>query len=64
MIIIDNGEITHIDDRYRETCRACGAMGYGNATCSACVRQWPRFGMKDIERLLKAIGDKPPVDPL
>lgn len=66
MIIIENGEVTFTDDRYKETCRHCGAMGYGNATCRHCVAEWPRFGVSQqtTDRLLAAIGDQPPVPPV
>jgi len=51
--------------RYRHVCQACGAAGYGNATCRDCVAQWPRFGIsqESVDSLLRAIGDKPPEAP-
>ena len=57
----------NLEDRRRcqETCRSCGAVGHGNATCSACVAEWPRFGISQemVDRLLRAIGDQPPERP-
>jgi hypothetical protein len=46
-----------IDDRFAESCRVCGAAGYGNATCRDCVSQWPRFGMprEIVDQLLEAL---------
>ena len=40
-------------------CRTCGAVGYGNATCRDCVKQWPRFGVSQeiVERLLEALHE-------
>jgi hypothetical protein len=54
------------EERYRHACQCCGAAGHGNATCRDCVAQWPRFGIpqQDVDRLLAAIGDKPPEVPL
>lgn len=54
-----------VSDRLQYTCRECGAVGYGNATCRACVSQWPRFGMSQetTDALLRAIGDQPPQAP-
>ena len=54
------------EERYRYVCQCCGAAGYGNSTCRDCVAQWPRFGIsqQDVERILEAIGDKPPGVPL
>jgi len=52
--------------RRQEVCQSCGAVGYGNLTCAACVREWPRFGIasqEDADKLLAAIGDKPPEPP-
>lgn len=53
------------EDRFRYTCQACGAVGYGNGTCKGCVREWPRFGMPQhlVDILLECIGDRPPEAP-
>ena len=69
MLFIEDGRITCDPadaDRYSETCSTCRAVGYGNATCSACVRQWPRFGISQetTDRLLAAIGDQIPDTPV
>lgn len=57
--------IEQMEERYRYVCQACGAVGYGNATCRDCVAQWPRFGMPQatVDNLLRAIGDQPPEAP-
>jgi hypothetical protein len=49
-----------------EICSTCGAVGYGNASCRACVVEWPRFGIQQdlVDRLLTAIGNQPPEAPL
>ena len=54
-----------MSDRMRYVCPHCGAVGYGNATCSDCVRQWVRFGISQdtVDQLLRAIGDRPPEAP-
>jgi hypothetical protein len=54
-----------LGDRSQYVCQACGAQGYGNATCRDCVAQWPRFGMSQatVDSLLRAIGDQPPEAP-
>jgi hypothetical protein len=53
------------DGRMNETCSVCKAVGFGNATCSACVRQWVRFGIPQasVEMLLNAIGNRMPDPP-
>ena len=53
------------EERYRHVCQGCGAVGYGNMTCRDCVSQWSRFGIsqESVDRLLRAIGEKPPEAP-
>lgn len=55
-----------IEPRHTEVCQSCGAVGYGNATCSVCVKEWPRFGISPwtVALLLRAIGSRPPEPPL
>jgi len=60
---MDPANARPLGDRSQYVCPTCGAVGYGNATCRDCVLQWPRFGMLDVEPLLRAIGDKPPEAP-
>jgi hypothetical protein len=52
-------------ERNRHVCQACGAVGYGNATCRDCVAQWPRFGhpQSSVDSLLRALGNRPPEAP-
>ncbi len=51
--------------RHTEVCQSCGAVGYGNATCSACIKEWPRLGFDEeyVARLLDIIGDRAPEPP-
>ncbi len=53
------------ESRHSEVCPSCGAAGYGNATCSVCVKEWPRFGIskETVAQVLNIIGDRPPVPP-
>ena len=51
---------------YDETCPSCGAVGYGNATCSACIKEWPRvagISQEYVDELLAFIGDRAPEPP-
>ena len=55
-----------IEARFTEVCPSCGAVGYGNATCSVCIKEWPRFGIVSEEyaaRLLDILGGRPPEPP-
>lgn len=55
-----------LEDRVRDVCPSCRAVGHGNATCRVCVAQWTRFGIsqKTIDLLLDAIGDQPATPPV
>ena len=55
-----------MSERKDEVCQACRAVGYGNATCSWCVRQWSRFGISQdtVDQLLAAIGNQLPDPPI
>lgn len=69
MIFIKDGVVSvspEDEDRCRHTCPSCGAIGFGNMTCRRCVSEWPRFGIpqEHVNRLLEAIGDRPPRPPL
>ena len=54
-----------IEARHTEVCLSCGAVGYGNMTCSVCIKEWPRFGISEecVARLLDVIGDRAPEPP-
>ena len=54
------------EPRYTEVCPSCAAVGYGNITCSVCVKEWPRFGIPEesVAQILSIIGDRAPEPPL